>query len=71
MNTDAKTTIVRCPTCKKQVAWTPSQHYRPFCSERCKLIDLGDWASEGHKIPGQPVYAELPEQEDHPPDCDY
>jgi len=33
------------------VKWTPSNAYRPFCSERCKLIDLGSWAAEEHRIP--------------------
>ena len=46
---------VNCPTCKKDVEWTPENKYRPFCSERCKLIDLGEWASEGHAIPGRPA----------------
>ena len=45
-----------CPTCKKPIEWSPENPHRPFCSERCKLIDLGEWASEGHKIPGQPVF---------------
>lgn len=49
------TTIVACPTCKKSVKWDEKALYRPFCSERCKLIDLGEWASEGHSIPGEPV----------------
>lgn len=44
-----------CPTCGKKVLWTDDFPYRPFCSERCKLIDLGEWASENHKIPGEPV----------------
>ena len=45
-------TEVKCPTCQKQVEWTTTNKYRPFCSERCKLIDLGEWASEGHRIAG-------------------
>lgn len=44
---------VACPTCKKSVTWTAEERYKPFCSQRCKLIDLGDWATEAHKIPGQ------------------
>ena len=40
--------IVPCPTCSKSVHWTQSNPYRPFCSERCKLIDLGAWADEQH-----------------------
>ncbi len=43
--------IVNCPTCKKGVKWTPKNSNRPFCSERCKLIDLGSWAAEDHRIP--------------------
>ncbi len=41
---------VPCPTCETEVQWLPENTFRPFCSERCKLIDLGDWASESHKI---------------------
>ena len=43
---------VECPTCGKRVAWTAENRWRPFCSERCKLVDLGDWAAERHVIPG-------------------
>ncbi|MCK9529618.1 MAG: DNA gyrase inhibitor YacG [Gammaproteobacteria bacterium] len=46
---------VKCPTCGKSVVWTPEQRWRPFCSERCKLIDLGEWAAERHAIPGEPA----------------
>ena len=35
--------------------WQEDQCWKPFCSERCKLIDLGEWASEGHRIAGEPV----------------
>lgn len=45
---------ISCPTCKKDVIWQPESAFRPFCSERCKLIDLGDWAEENHKI-SQPI----------------
>lgn len=41
-----------CPRCKKPSAWTDNP-YRPFCSERCKMIDLGAWASEEYKLGGQ------------------
>jgi hypothetical protein len=40
------------------VEWNASSPWRPFCSERCKLIDLGAWASEQHAIPGNEVEAE-------------
>ncbi len=43
---------VDCPTCGTAVAWIAESRWRPFCSERCKLIDLGDWAAERHVIPG-------------------
>jgi len=49
---DTTPRIVTCPTCKKRVKWTSSNPNRPFCSERCKLIDLGEWADEAHTIPG-------------------
>jgi endogenous inhibitor of DNA gyrase (YacG/DUF329 family) len=42
---------VHCPTCKREVEWSPQSAWRPFCSERCKLIDLGAWFSEQHVIP--------------------
>lgn len=41
-----------CPLCKKTTTWEENP-WRPFCSERCKLMDLGKWASEEYKIEGQ------------------
>jgi len=51
---------MKCPICKKEV--TPESEFFPFCSERCKLIDLGNWASEKYVIstPLQP--SQFPEQ---------
>jgi endogenous inhibitor of DNA gyrase (YacG/DUF329 family) len=46
---------VPCPTCKREIAWSEASPYRPFCSQRCRLIDLGAWLSEEHAIPGEPV----------------
>ncbi|MCP5276762.1 MAG: DNA gyrase inhibitor YacG [Thiobacillus sp.] len=46
-----KPTVVVCPTCGKDVAWLPENKWKPFCSERCKLIDLGEWATEKYKVP--------------------
>lgn len=40
----------KCPTCKKTVDWNSSKH-KPFCSYRCKLIDLGAWADGSYSIP--------------------
>jgi len=46
---------VACPTCGKRVPWVAENRWRPFCSERCKLIDLGEWLSEEKRIPGEPA----------------
>ncbi len=45
------TRYVQCPTCDKTVAWRAEEKWRPFCSERCRLIDLGAWADESYRIP--------------------
>ena len=44
---------VECPTCKKSVEWSETNPWRPFCSERCKLIDLGAWANEEYRVPAE------------------
>jgi len=49
---------VPCPTCDKPVIWQPESEFRPFCSKRCQLIDLGDWAEENHSI-SQPMQKEV------------
>jgi uncharacterized protein len=51
MISSAKTKQVACPTCKKLAIYDTNNPYRPFCSERCKMIDLGDWANENYRIP--------------------
>jgi endogenous inhibitor of DNA gyrase (YacG/DUF329 family) len=43
------------------VEWTSAAKWRPFCSERCRLIDLGAWIDEKHAIPGEPVSPEGPD----------
>ena len=48
-------TTVSCPTCQRPVEWSEASPFRPFCSERCRLIDLGDWISERHAIPGEEI----------------
>ena len=48
---------VPCPRCGTTVAWSTAERWRPFCSERCKLIDFGGWASEAYRVPT----AEVPE----------
>lgn len=42
--------LVNCPICRKQTGWE-NNPYRPFCSEVCKLVDLGKWLDEGYRIP--------------------
>lgn len=46
---------VKCPTCGKALEWDPASKWRPFCCERCELIDLGEWVAERHAIPGEPA----------------
>lgn len=53
MSASNKTLIVKCPNCGRSVPWIPEQPSKPFCSERCKLIDLGEWAMEEKTIPGE------------------
>lgn len=46
-----KVRVAACPQCGKPVEWGPQSPFRPFCSERCKLIDLGAWATESYRVP--------------------
>ena len=41
---------VNCPRCGTPIEWGPAARFRPFCSERCKMIDLGAWAAEKYKV---------------------
>jgi endogenous inhibitor of DNA gyrase (YacG/DUF329 family) len=43
---------VACPTCKKKFDYSSSE-FRPFCSEKCRLIDLGQWLTEAYAVPVQ------------------
>lgn len=49
---------IKCPTCDRPTVWEGNE-FRPFCSERCRLIDLGKWADEQYRIPGPKT--EVPE----------
>lgn len=51
---------VRCPACAGASLYSPANPYRPFCSARCKGVDLGAWASEEFKLP-----------DDTPPDAPF
>ena len=44
--------IVKCPTCHRETEYTGNE-FRPFCSERCKLIDFGEWADGKYALPTQ------------------
>ncbi|HSC24181.1 MAG TPA: DNA gyrase inhibitor YacG [Casimicrobiaceae bacterium] len=57
--------VVKCPQCNADVPWTPESKWRPFCSERCKTIDLGAWASERYRI----ETPEAPDNADGPSDA--
>ncbi len=58
---------VPCPTCGKPAVFGPQNKWRPFCSERCKLIDLGDWANERYRVPVQDDKS-TPDEPEAPPD---
>jgi uncharacterized protein len=53
---------VKCPTCRKETAWEDNPH-RPFCSDRCRLIDLGAWVEERYRIPAEES-GDLPDNDD-------
>jgi endogenous inhibitor of DNA gyrase (YacG/DUF329 family) len=59
-----KPPVVNCPTCNAPVTWTAENRWKPFCSERCKLIDLGQWATEKYRVP---AVEQEQEPEDEPP----
>lgn len=52
--------LVECPNCGNQSEYNGNE-FRPFCSERCKLIDFGAWADEEYSLPTEP--SELTEEE--------
>jgi endogenous inhibitor of DNA gyrase (YacG/DUF329 family) len=57
MNTPAKPRIVRCvpcPRCGQPALFSPRNKWRPFCSERCRSMDLGAWASESYRVAAPP-----------------
>jgi uncharacterized protein len=49
----SKPPIVRCPACGGDSLFAPSNEWRPFCSQRCKQIDFGAWASEEFRVAGK------------------
>ena len=50
--------LVNCPSCGETTPFSPTNRWRPFCSERCKTIDLGAWASDAYVVVGKPLEAD-------------
>ena len=57
-NKDTAADRIKCPSCGKPVNWNAENPWRPFCSERCKLIDLGGWIEERYRIPDSDRHSE-------------
>ena len=56
--------LVACPGCRRMTPYVSGNPWRPFCSQRCRNADLGDWANERFRVP-----AEAPTDDDpHPPE---
>ncbi len=55
---------MKCPICHQPAAYTKENPFRPFCSERCKLIDFGAWANEEYSVPSEES-PHLPDETDH------
>jgi len=55
MSEDKKNTIpkrkIKCPQCGRLTFYSLENAFRPFCSERCRILDLGQWAEESYRIP--------------------
>ena len=47
---------IKCPECGKTTEYSPENEYRPFCSKRCRLIDLGEWIDGKYKINSEESY---------------
>lgn len=58
---EPKPITVNCPICQRLVQWSDEFPQKPFCSERCKLIDLGAWAEGKRAIPGHFIEDDLSE----------
>jgi len=58
MGNPGKPRVAYCPACNKPVEWIKENRFRPFCSERCRKIDFGAWATEEYKLAGQELLPE-------------
>jgi endogenous inhibitor of DNA gyrase (YacG/DUF329 family) len=59
---------ITCPACGKPTVYAESNPSRPFCSPRCRLTDLGGWASEAYRIPARPAEDEGTGSDEEPKD---
>ncbi len=59
-----------CPICKKLCSLENLNSFRPFCSERCRLIDLGDWASGAYSVPDNSVHVDFDAEKELEPKTD-
>ena len=60
MERGSKARIVRCPACGEGSVYSPANPFRPFCSERCKMMDFGAWASESFRVPDETPPDDVP-----------
>jgi endogenous inhibitor of DNA gyrase (YacG/DUF329 family) len=67
VNTSSQERTVVCPSCKGPSIYSPRNLYRPFCSDRCKSIDLGAWANQEFAIPTPPTTEDLLDMADNAP----
>ncbi|MDH3444781.1 MAG: DNA gyrase inhibitor YacG [Deltaproteobacteria bacterium] len=54
--------IVKCSNCRAETPWENNPH-RPFCSDRCQLIDLGAWAAEKYRVPAEEAEYDLDDED--------
>ena len=62
---------VSCPACGKPAVFGPQNKWRPFCSERCKTLDLGDWAAERYRVASEEKLEEKGSEQKLGSDQDY
>lgn len=55
---DRRDFSVSCPRCRTRTGWSGNPH-RPFCSEKCRLVDLGRWADEEYRVAGEQIDPEM------------
>jgi len=65
-----KSLEIKCPQCGLLTIYSSENPSRPFCSDRCKLIDLGQWADQSYKIPSTPVSIDNPNESDDADELD-